>query len=167
MVASDIVRLKGFEGGTKRPRRMYADLSLENRALKDVIKKYITGGSVRLVELPQGWDLAGLEGGGFHFRGESSRGKTTTLHVAGSVWGGGDMGGYIKTWRGTGKARARQDGLGAPQSRWRTLFLSTGEVALADKMAEAGRRTRAGQEARKREPTPSTGPASRRPSTGT
>ncbi|MBU1157698.1 MAG: DUF927 domain-containing protein [Proteobacteria bacterium] len=132
--------------------------------------------------------LAGLEGGGFHFRGESSRGKTTALHVAGSVWGGGDMGGYIKTWRGTGngmealglghcdallcldemslidareageaaemlangtgKARARQDGLGAPQARWRTLFLSTGEVALADKMAEAGRRARAGQEVR-------------------
>jgi len=132
--------------------------------------------------------LAGLEGGGFHFRGESSRGKTTALHVAGSVWGGGDMGGYIKTWRGTGngmealglghcdallcldemslidareageaaemlangtgKARARQDGLGAPQARWRTLFLSTGEVALADKMAEAGRKARAGQEVR-------------------
>jgi uncharacterized protein (DUF927 family) len=132
--------------------------------------------------------LAGLEGGGFHFRSESSRGKTTALHVAGSVWGGGDMGGYIKTWRGTGngmealglghcdallcldemslidareageaaemlangtgKARARQDGLGAPQARWRTLFLSTGEVALADKMAEVGRRARAGQEVR-------------------
>ena len=132
--------------------------------------------------------LAGLEGGGFHFRGESSRGKTTALHVAGSVWGGDDMGGYIKTWRGTGngmealalghcdallcldemslidareageaaemlangtgKARARQDGLGVPQSRWRTLFLSTGEVALADKMAEVGRKARAGQEVR-------------------
>ena len=36
--------------------------------------------------------LAGLEGGGFHFRGESSRGKTTALHVAGSVWGGGRHG---------------------------------------------------------------------------
>ena len=132
--------------------------------------------------------LAGLEGGGFHFRGESSRGKTTALHVAGSVWGGGEMGGYIKTWRGTGngmealgfghcdallcldemslidareageaaemlangtgKVRARQDGLGAPQVRWRTLFLSTGEVALADKMAEVGRKARAGQEVR-------------------
>jgi putative DNA primase/helicase len=133
-------------------------------------------------------NLAGLEGGGFHFRGESSRGKTTALHVAGSVWGGGDMGGYIKTWRSTsngmealglghcdallcldemslmdarevgeaaemlsngmGKSRARQDGLGAPLARWRTLFLSTGEVALADKLAEVGRKARAGQEVR-------------------
>jgi len=132
--------------------------------------------------------LVGLEGGGFHFRGESSRGKTTALHVAGSVWGGGDMGGYIKTWRGTGngmealalghcdallcldemslidareageaaemlsngtgKARARQDGLSVPQARWRILFLSTGEVGLADKMAEVGRKARAGQEVR-------------------
>lgn len=35
-----------------------------------------------------------------------------------------------------GKSRARQDGLGAPLARWRTLFLSIGEVALADKLAE-------------------------------
>ena len=160
---------------------------------QDNIARYCAGNSRLAFALSAAFaapllHLAGLEGGGFHFRGESSRGKTTALHVAGSVWGGGDMGGYIKTWRstgngmealglghcdallcldemslidareageaaemlanGTGKARARQDGLGAPQARWRTLFLSTGEVALADKMAEAGRRTRAGQEVR-------------------
>ena len=46
--------------------------------------------------------LAGLEGGGFHFRGESSRGKTTALHVAGSVWGGGDMGGVHQDLAGHG-----------------------------------------------------------------
>jgi len=160
---------------------------------QDSIARYCAGNSRLAFALSAAFaapllQLAGLEGGGFHFRGGSSMGKTTALHVAGSAWGGGDMGGYIKTWRGTGngmealalghcdallcldemslidareageaaemlangtgKARARQDGLGAPQARWRTLFLSTGEVALADKMAEAGRKARAGQEVR-------------------
>jgi hypothetical protein len=41
------------------------------------------------------------EGGGIHFRGGSSVGKTTALHVAGSAWGGGDTTGYIRSWRAT------------------------------------------------------------------
>ncbi|WP_068649772.1 DUF927 domain-containing protein [Thiomicrospira sp. XS5] len=40
----------------------------------------------------------GIEGGGFHFRGESSKGKTTTLYAAGSVWGSHER---KKTWRAT------------------------------------------------------------------
>lgn len=132
--------------------------------------------------------LVGMEGGGFHFRGESSRGKTTTLLVAGSVWGGGETNGFVRSWRatsngleavglahndcllcldemslvdsrdvgevadmlanGAGKTRARQDGSGTPALQWLLLFLSTGEVSLADKMAEVGRRARAGQEVR-------------------
>jgi uncharacterized protein (DUF927 family) len=40
--------------------------------------------------------VMGFEGGGFHIRGPSSTGKTTTLMVAGSVWGGG-----ISSWRTT------------------------------------------------------------------
>lgn len=38
------------------------------------------------------------ESGGFHFRGESSTGKTTALTVAASVWGGKN---YIQNWRAT------------------------------------------------------------------
>ena len=41
------------------------------------------------------------EGGGIHFRGASSTGKSTALHVAGSVWGGGDATGYVRSWRAT------------------------------------------------------------------
>lgn len=41
------------------------------------------------------------EGGGVHFKGASSTGKSTALHVAGSVWGGGDTNGYIRSWRST------------------------------------------------------------------
>ncbi len=60
--------------------------------------------------------LAGLinaEGGGFHFRGGSSTGKSTALTVAGSVWGGKD---FIRAWRATGNgleglAALHNDGL--------------------------------------------------------
>lgn len=39
MEASDIKRLKELEAENSRLKRMYADLSLENEALKDVIEK--------------------------------------------------------------------------------------------------------------------------------
>jgi putative DNA primase/helicase len=45
--------------------------------------------------------LTGAESGGFHLVGSSSRGKTTALQVAASVWGRGDKSGFLKTWRGT------------------------------------------------------------------
>lgn len=49
---------------------------------------------------------------------------------------------------GTGKVRARRDGSARPPATWRVLFLSTGEVGLADLVAEGGGRSRAGQEVR-------------------
>jgi len=39
MEAADIRRLKDLEEENRRLKQMYADLSLENRALKDVIEK--------------------------------------------------------------------------------------------------------------------------------
>lgn len=49
---------------------------------------------------------------------------------------------------GAGKRRARSDGSARRAAAWRLLWLSTGEVALADKMREAGLRARAGQDVR-------------------
>lgn len=49
---------------------------------------------------------------------------------------------------GQGKSRSRRNGSGRPPAQWRLLFLSTGELSLADKMNEAGRKARAGQEVR-------------------
>lgn len=49
---------------------------------------------------------------------------------------------------GTGKARAGRAGQARATLRFRVLFLSTGEISLADKNAEAGKATKAGQEVR-------------------
>jgi putative DNA primase/helicase len=46
-------------------------------------------------------DLLEGEGGGFHFTGGSTIGKTTCLAVAGSIWGGGGRTGFVQTWRST------------------------------------------------------------------
>ena len=60
--------------------------------------------------------LARQDGGGIHFWGDSSGGKTTTLRVAGSVWGGGGVSGYIDNWSNTingleGRSLAHSDAL--------------------------------------------------------
>jgi putative transposase len=39
MTASDIRRLRELEGENRQLKRMFADISLENRALKDLIEK--------------------------------------------------------------------------------------------------------------------------------
>jgi putative DNA primase/helicase len=130
------------------------------------------------------------ESGGFHFRGASSTGKSTALVVAGSAWGGGGIGGFLRSWRstsngtegiaakhcdallcldeigqvaaheagqiaymlanGVGKTRANRLGQARAAAEWRVLFLSSGEVSLAEKIAEdgPGRRVVAGQEVR-------------------
>lgn len=128
---------------------------------------------------------AGMESGGFHYRGDSSSGKTTALKLAASVYGGAS---YLQRWRSTdnaleataaqhsdcllildelaqidpktagecaymlaneqGKARATRTGTPRAKQAWRLLFLSAGELGLADHMAEGMKRTRTGQEVR-------------------
>lgn len=45
--------------------------------------------------------IADEQGGGWHLRGGSSSGKSTALAVAGSVWGGGGVSGFVRSWRAT------------------------------------------------------------------
>jgi uncharacterized protein (DUF927 family) len=132
--------------------------------------------------------LTNEQSGGIHYVGQSQSGKTTVVRAAGTVWGGGSLNGFLRTWRatsnglegtaaehcdtllcldemgqvdtrdagevaymlanGSGKSRSRRDGTARPPAEWRLLFLSTGEVSLADKMAEGGKRPKAGQEVR-------------------
>lgn len=127
----------------------------------------------------------GTDGGGFHFQGDSSTGKTTVHRVAVSVDSGPDG---LQRWRatdnglealaaqhsdrllcldelgqldgrvlgeaaymlanGAGKLRAGRSGASRPRRTWRSVFLSAGEIGLAEHMAEAGKRTRSGQELR-------------------
>jgi putative DNA primase/helicase len=129
--------------------------------------------------------LAGIESGGFQFRGDSSGGKTTALKVAASVYG---PPAYMQRWRTTDnaleatavqhsdsllildefgqldpkvagecaymlaneqeKGRATRGGLAKRRRSWRLLFLSSGELGLADHMRQAGKEIRAGQEVR-------------------
>jgi uncharacterized protein (DUF927 family) len=132
--------------------------------------------------------LVNERSGGFHFVGPSTIGKTITLRVGGSVWGGGGIEGYLCSWRatsngleaiaeahcdallcldemgqveareageiaymlsnGSGKNRAARSGSAKRAAKWRLLYLSSGEISLADKMIEIGRRPKAGQEVR-------------------
>jgi len=131
--------------------------------------------------------LVGIEGGGFHFRGLSSRGKTTALQVAASVCGKVATGpgdeSYLLNWKATansfeevaqahndsvmvidelGQADAKTVGdicyslangqgkarMGQPKRSWRVMFITSGEISLAEHMAKAGVETMVGQEVR-------------------
>lgn len=73
----------------------------------------------------------GLEGGGFHFRGGSSTGKTSLAWAAGSIWGGGGPLGFGASWRATGNALE-----GVAYGHSETLLILD-ELALVDPQ-EAG-----------------------------
>ena len=130
-------------------------------------------------------EMTGVQGGGVNLRGESSKGKTTALEVATSVWGAKSA---VQTWRATdnglegiacafnstllcldemgqvnpkvagaaaymmangkGKSRADRGGRARPAAEWSLLFLSSGEISLADKMTETKERPAAGQQIR-------------------
>jgi len=126
-----------------------------------------------------------VSGGGLHFRGASSSGKTTLLNAAASVWGGRRL---ITQWRatsngleavasrlndmllpldeiaeisprdlhqsiymlanGTGKARMSRTVALASQHRWRLALISSGEISVQEKLAEARLEAMAGHEVR-------------------
>jgi putative DNA primase/helicase len=129
--------------------------------------------------------LVDMDSAGFNWRATSSKGKTTLLRAAASVWGGGGRHGFLRQWRttdnalesvclthcdtflaldeisqvsakaagiiaymianGQSKARSGKSGDARPIYEWKTTFLSSGELSLEDKIAEAGGRSTAGQ----------------------
>lgn len=73
-----------------------AAMACDNSALTFAISAAFAGPLLRPL---------GAEGGGFHFRGNSSTGKSTLLIAAGSVWGGSSgEHGFGHTWRATANA---------------------------------------------------------------
>ena len=69
--------------------------------------------------------LLDVEGGGMHWRGQSSTGKTTLLALAGSVWGGGGPNGWVRRWRAT------DNGLEAVAAGHNDLLLCLDEMGEA------------------------------------
>src|SRR5215813_5578380 len=65
------------------------------------------------------------------------------------VAGGHEVGNVIYSIAGgIGKQRANRDGSAKIPNTWRIFILSTGEISIADKIREGGKRARAGQEIR-------------------
>lgn len=133
----------------------------------------------------------GTTGGGFHFVGLTSIGKTSFFLVAASVWGKGtehDADSFMQKWRATsnglefqaeqhsdcilvlddlgqmesgdagasaymlsdGQGKTRGKGAGGlrPKPTWRLLYLSSGEISLAQQMEAFGKKMKGGQEVR-------------------
>lgn len=85
--------------------------------------------------------IVGETGGGFHYYDRSSRGKTTMLIAAASVWGGGGRDGAVRTWVMTangGEAIAAQSS---------DTFIALDEIGVAssDEVREAIYRMSNGQ----------------------
>lgn len=76
-------------GGTLEGWQDVANLALGNSRLTFALSSAFAGPLMHLTH---------MEGGGFHYRGGSSTGKTTALVAAASVWGGPN---YVQTWRAT------------------------------------------------------------------
>jgi putative DNA primase/helicase len=99
--------------------------------------------------------LAGGEGGGVHFHGLSSKGKTTILQAAASVWGRGASDGYMRTWRAT--ANGLEGGAALATDTALVLdemgVLDSREAAAAIyALANGGGKQRAGRDGALREP---------------
>lgn len=132
-------------------------------------------------------ELLNQQGSGFHFNGSSSKGKSTALDLASSVWGRPQT--FVKTWRstgnalehiasmhndnflaldemaeisnpkelgniiymlvnGSGKNRMTKSLISRPSTKWKLVFLSSGEKKLKEIMAEQDQITKLGQEVR-------------------
>lgn len=132
--------------------------------------------------------VSGGESGGVHFYGLSSKGKSTTLMVGGSVLGGGAQKGFVQSWRntlngleaiaeqhndltlfidelaqinahdaentaymlgeGSGKGRMTKMIGSRKKPMWTLLYVSAGEITLADHAQSVGKKTKGGAEVR-------------------
>jgi putative DNA primase/helicase len=111
MFTGDANALKYGQGGTlERWQREVAQKAVGNSLLMVALSAGFAAPLLRLLE---------VEGGGLHFKGNSSSGKSTLLTAAGSIWGGdrnlGQLG-FCHPWRSTpgaleGLAMAHNDGL--------------------------------------------------------
>jgi uncharacterized protein (DUF927 family) len=100
--------------------------------------------------------LARQEGGGVHFCGQSSKGKTTLLQMAASVWGRGDSSsGFVRAWRATANGL---EGAAAGASDTALILDELGQVEAREagaalySLSNGGGKVRAGRDGGLREP---------------
>ncbi len=99
--------------------------------------------------------LAAQESGGVHFFGPPSKGKTTLLQIAGSVWGRGGTPGYVRTWRATANGL---EGAAAGATDAALILDQLGQVearefaAAVYSLANGAGKSRAGRDGGLREP---------------
>jgi uncharacterized protein (DUF927 family) len=118
------------------------------------VSRYAVGNSRLALAISMAFAAAivgpcGAESGGIHLRGPSSSGKSTTLAMAGSVWGGGDRKGYVKSWRSTSNgleavAAAHNDALLCLDELAQVSAKEAGEVAYM--LSNGSGRTRASRD---------------------
>jgi putative DNA primase/helicase len=99
--------------------------------------------------------MAGLEGGGLNLFGQSSRGKTTCLQAAASVWGRGGTPGFVRAWRAT------SNGLEGAAAQSSDTVMILDELGMVDAreaaqafygLANGAGKQRAGRDGSPREP---------------
>ena len=175
-------------------RRSHAfNISGDCEEWKDRVAKLASGNSRLVFAISAAFASVWLrpmqdDGGGFHFRGDSSMGKSTALILASSVWGGGGVSGFTRSWKttanaleimasqsndcllpldeisqadpkslsdviymlanGFGKERQNKEGQLRDKSVWMVMLLSTGEMSIANKVAEVGQKASAGMDVR-------------------
>ena len=99
--------------------------------------------------------LAGQEGGGVNLFGQSSRGKTTLLQSAASVWGRGASPGYVRAWRATANGL---EGAAASASDTALVLDELGQVEAREaaaalySLSNGGGKVRASRDGAMREP---------------
>ncbi len=125
---------------------------------KEHVAKWVAGNSRLIFALSAAFaapliEMAGMESGGFHFRGASSSGKTTAMHVAASVYGHPNK--YVRQWRATangleGVAAIHNDGLLILDEISQVDSKSASEVAYM--LANGQGKTRANRHGMAKEP---------------
>ena len=83
---------------------------------RDKVARYATGNQNLMLAISAAFAAPlltplKLDGGGFHFYGTSSTGKSTAMYAAGSVWGGGPRNGFLESWKATGNGMEAQASL--------------------------------------------------------
>jgi putative DNA primase/helicase len=112
-----------YEGASQRRSAFVADETLER--WRSELGEKCRGNPMMILAVSLAFSapllkIVGMDGGGLHFRGQSSSGKSTLLRLAASVWGSS---GLVNQWRAT------SNGLEALAASYNDLLLPLDELS--------------------------------------